>query len=100
MESPYLVILSKKASSDLVELRRSGKGERAETLLDALADDPSSLKYEKLKGEADGLFSVRINATDRLVFKIEKSTDEQYKGIVRVIRMRTHYKGILPIFFF
>ena len=95
---PYLVTLSKKASSDLIELRRSGKGGKAEALLDALAEDPLSLKYEKLKGEAEGLFSVRINAVDRLVFVIEEPHDERYKGIVNVIRMRTHYKGILSIF--
>jgi len=98
MELPYLVTLSKKASDDLIELRRSGKGEKAEALLDALTEDPFSLKYEKLKGEAKGLFSVRINAVDRLVFEIEESHDERYEGIVNVIRMRTHYKGILPIF--
>ena len=95
---PYLVTLSRKASKDLIELRKSGKGEKAETLLDALAKDPFSLKYEKLKGDAEGLFSVRINAVDRLVFEVEESHDKGYKGIVNVIRMRTHCKGILPIF--
>jgi Txe/YoeB family toxin of toxin-antitoxin system len=98
MELPYLVTLSKKASNDLIKLRRSGKGEKAEALLDALTENPFSLKYEKLKGEAEGLFSVRINAVDRLVFEIDESHDERYKGIVNVIRMRTHYKGILSIF--
>ena len=98
MELPYLVTLSKKASKDLEELRRSGKGEKAESMLDALANDPFALKHEKLRGEAKGLFSIRISAVDRLVFEVEKSSDEKYDGIVNVIRMRTHYKGILSAF--
>ena len=100
MELPYLVTLSKKASQDLTELRRSGKGKKAEDLLNALAEDPFALKYEKLKGEAKGLFSVRINAVDRLVFEVESSSDEKYEGVVNVIRMRTHYMGILSLLFF
>jgi len=92
------VTLSKKASNDLMELRRSGKSEKAEALLDALTKDPFRLKYEKLRGDADGLFSIRINSIDRLVFEVSESADERYKGVVNVVRMRTHYKGILPIF--
>ena len=68
------------------------------TLLNALADNPFDLKCEKLRGEANGLFSIRVNAVDRLVFEVEESTDEKYDGIVNVIRMKTHYKGILSIF--
>jgi len=98
MELPYLVTLSKKASDDLAELRRSGRGEKAEALLDALTEDPFSVRYEKLKGEAKGLYSVRINAVDRLVFEVEDTADEKYEGVVNVIRMRTHYKGILSVF--
>jgi len=99
MELPYLVTLSKKASDYLIELRRSGKGKKAEALLDELEKDPFGLRSEKLRGEAKGLFSVRINAVDRLVFEAEGSDDERYEGIVNVISMRTHYRGILSIFF-
>jgi len=67
-------------------------------LLDALAKDPFVLKYEKLKGKAENLFSIRINVVGRLVFEIEEPTDGQYKEIANVIRMQTHYKGIIPIF--
>jgi len=90
--------MSKKASADLEELKRSGKGKKAEEILDALTIDPFRMKHKKLKGEAQDMYSIRLNATDRIVFEIEDSDDERYEGIVKVIRMRTHYKSILSMF--
>ncbi|MDR0523735.1 MAG: type II toxin-antitoxin system YoeB family toxin [Candidatus Methanoplasma sp.] len=97
MELTYCISLSKKASSDLNDLRKSGKGKKAEEILTRLAEDPFSIRYEKLKGEYDGLFSIRINAADRLVYEIEESDDPRYAGVINVHRMRTHCKGIIPL---
>jgi len=77
----------------------AGKGEKAEALLDALTTNPFSLRRIGLRGEVEGLSSIKITAVDRLVIEIEKYADENNEGIVNVIRMITHSEGTLPIFF-
>ncbi|MDR1691110.1 MAG: type II toxin-antitoxin system YoeB family toxin [Candidatus Methanoplasma sp.] len=94
----YRILLSKKAKKDLIELERAGSKERVEQMLLDLSEDPFSYPSKKLKGEATGLYSRRLNITDRVVFEIKESPDPKYEGEVRIIRMRTHYKGIVPIF--
>lgn len=94
----YLVLLSKKAQKDIVELERMGLKEKVDQILSELAEDPTLLPTKKLKGEVSGLYSRRLTASDRVVFEIKDSSDPRYKGVVRVIRLRTHYKGIVPIF--
>jgi Txe/YoeB family toxin of Txe-Axe toxin-antitoxin module len=46
------------------------------------------------------MFSRRINVEHRIVYEILPPTDERYQGRVKVHRMRTHYKGVIPPFFF
>ena len=41
-----------------------------------------------------------MNAVDRIVYSIEAQGAEGYDGVVNVLRMRTHYDGILPAFIF
>ena len=94
----YLVRLSKKAQKDRKELERSGSKDKVEQILEELSKDPLSPPSKKLKGEASGLYSRRLNITDRAVFEIGNSSDPKYEGVVTVIRLRTHYKGIVPLF--
>ena len=98
----YEVVLVPKAKEDLDELKRSGYGRKAKELLTVLEEDPfrNPPKYKQLGGNMKGLFSRRINIEHRLVYEVLPSTDEKYQGRVKVHRMRTHYKGMIPIFFF
>ncbi|WP_048111538.1 Txe/YoeB family addiction module toxin [Candidatus Methanoplasma termitum] len=98
----YDVRLAPPAIEDLCELERSGYGRKARELLTVLEEEPlrNPPKYKKLSGDMKGKFSRRINAEHRLVYEVLPSKDEKYEGEVRVHRMRTHYKGIIPAIFF
>jgi len=98
----YKVILSRQAQKDLEDLDRSGYGDKARELLDILINDPFQYppKYKKLRGEVEGAFSRRISAEHRLVYDVLPSDNDEFQGVVRVHRLRTHYKGIIPAFFF
>lgn len=94
----YKILLSKKAQKDRKELEKEGLWDKAEQILMEISKDPYSPPTKKLKGEAVGLYSRRLNATDRIVFNVEDSKGIEYEGIIKIIRMRTHYKGIIPLF--
>ena len=98
----YKVILAKQAQKDLEDLNRIGYGDKARELLDILIMDPFQYlpKYKKLQGEVEGTFSRRINAEHRLVYDVLPSESDEFQGVVRVHRLHTHYKGIIPIMFF
>ena len=97
----YEVLLSKKAKEDREELTKQGYGEKTEELIEILKNDPfqNPPNYKRLTGEMKGLFSRRINREHRLVYEIVPAEDEKFKGTVNIIRMKTHYKGIIPLFF-
>ena len=98
----YEVMLTPKAKEDLNELERGGYGRKARELLTILEEDTfkSPPKYKQLSGNMKGMFSRRINVEHRIVYEILPAVDERYRGRVKVHRMRTHYKGIIPAFFF
>ena len=97
----YEVLLSKKAKDDREELTKQGYGEKIEELIEILKNDPfqNPPNYKQLTGEMKGLLSRRINREHRLVYEIIPAEDKRFKGTVIIIRMRTHYKGIIPLFF-
>lgn len=94
----YQVLLSKKAQKDRIELERAGLKDKVDQLFDELSKDPLGLPSKKLKGDVAGLYSRRLNITDRVVFEVVASSDPKYEGCVKIIRMRTHYAGIIPLF--
>ena len=94
----YLVTLSKKASKDRDELIRQGYGGRIESILKTISQEPYPPNSKALKGQAKGLYSVRVNIQDRVIFEIEKSDIPGYEAVINIISMRTHYKGIIPLF--
>ena len=55
--------------------------------------------YEKLRGEMSGTYSRRINLRHRIVYEIRDHDSTEYKGVVHIVRMRTHYKGMLSLLF-
>lgn len=94
----YLVTLSKIASKHRDELVRQGYGEKVESILKIISECPFPPNSKALKGQAKGLYSVRVNIQDRIVFEIEPYEGEDYEGVINIISMRTHYKGIIPLF--
>ena len=62
---------------------------KVESLLEILARNPfeNPPPYEKLVGDLKGAYSRRINIQHRLVYQVLK----EY-GIVKVLRMWTHYE--------
>lgn len=94
----YLVTLSKVASKHRDELVRQGCGNKVESILKTISENPFPPNSRPLKGQAKGLYSVRVNIQDRIVFEIEPYDGDKYEGIINIISMRTHYKGIIPLF--
>ena len=52
----------------------------------------NALCYEKLKGDKDGLESVRINDQYRIEFKTTKIVSETVVTIYNIIELSNHYK--------
>jgi toxin YoeB len=83
------VVFAKHALKDAKKLSAAGLRDRAQALLNLLAQDPfqNPPPYEKLVGDLEGTYSRRINIQHRIVYEVFK------KGrIVRVLRMWTHYE--------
>jgi Txe/YoeB family toxin of toxin-antitoxin system len=83
------LVYTRQAQKDAKRLAASGLRERAQELLDLLAQDPFSKPppFEKLVGDLAGAYSRRINIQHRLVYQVipERRT-------VKVLRMWTHYE--------
>jgi Txe/YoeB family toxin of toxin-antitoxin system len=95
------VLFTHKAEEDRKELTKQGYGKKIRELIEILEKDPfqDPPKYKRLTGEMKGMFSRRINVEHRLVYEIIPSEDVAFEGTVKVYRLRTHYKGIIPLFF-
>ena len=87
--SDWVLAYSRPAQKDAKKIAASGLKQRAQKLLDVLADDPFATppRYEKLVGELAGCYSRRINIQHRLVYEV---LPEQH--VVHVLRMWTHYE--------
>ena len=84
----WKVVYAKQALKDAKKIAAAGLKEKAEGLLDVLANDPfqNPPPYEKLVGDLDGAYSRRINIQHRLVYEAFKK-----EKTVRVLRLWTHY---------
>lgn len=96
----YKIVFTKQALKDLDNLKKSGISAKAKVLVDIIRDNPYQIppRYEKLVGKLDGIISRRINIQHRLVYQVyEEAFVEdgiEYEGIIKIIRMWTHYEGI------
>jgi len=97
----YKLKYTRQADKDARLLERAGLDDIAVKLLAIVKANPYQAppEYEKLKGGRDGSYSRRINRKHRFVYEVlpnaENLTDENgvpYKGIVKIIRMWTHYE--------
>lgn len=93
----YIVKFSKQAEKDKKLLKGAGLDKKAKELLNIIANNPfqNPPPYEELVGNLDGFISRRINLQHRLVYEVINEPFEEnevkYDGIVKVLRMWTHY---------
>ena len=52
----------------------------------------SALNYEKLKGDKDGLESVRVNDQYRIEFKTKHVESESIITVCNIVELSNHYK--------
>jgi Txe/YoeB family toxin of toxin-antitoxin system len=97
----YLLTFSKQAQKDAKLLVNDKLFGKAKELLEILERNPfqNPPPYEKLRGELEGVYSRRINAKHRIVYELRDFNGHEYKGVVNIVRMRTHYKGMLSLLF-
>ncbi len=83
------IVFARQALKDAKKLAASGLKPKAQELLAILATHPLQTPppYEKLVGDLAGAYSRRINIQHRIVYEVFTK-----EGIVRVLRMWTHYE--------
>ncbi len=87
--SRWRLVFTKRAQKDARKVAAAGLRDKAQALLDILAEDPfqSPPPFEKLVGDLAGAYSRRINIQHRLVYQVLKDDHT-----VKVLRMWTHYE--------
>lgn len=85
----WRVVFTKQAQKDARNLASSGLKDKAQALLNIVAENPfqNPPPYEKFVGDLAGAYSRRINIQHRLVYEVLQS-----EHVVKVLRMWTHYE--------
>lgn len=99
MEGKYQLRWTHTAVKEFDLLSKDNLKDKAIAILEILETNPfqNPLPYEKLLGELDGMYSRRINSKHRIIYEVRDSDTPGYKGIVVIVRVRTHYRGMLSI---
>lgn len=96
----YRIIYTKQANKDAKLLTGAGLDKKTKSLIQILEENPfqNPPQYEALVGSLAGFFSRRINIQHRLVYQVIPEVEEKhaikYQGIVKIIRMWSHYDNI------
>ena len=85
----WRLVYTRQAQKDARKIAAAGLRDRVQALLDVVAEDPfsSTPPHEKLVGDLAGAYSRRINIQHRLVYQVLRD-----EGVVKVLRMWTHYE--------
>jgi Txe/YoeB family toxin of toxin-antitoxin system len=85
----WRLVYTRQAQKDARKMAVAGLRDRVQALLDVVARDPfsSTPPDEKLVGDLAGAYSRRITIQHRLVYQVLRA-----EGIVKVLRMWTHYE--------
>ena len=85
----YKIKYHRKAEKSKKLLKEAKLDKITKRLIEVLKEDPfmSPPSYEKLQWELKGLYSRRINAQHRLVYKVNKKTKTVY-----ILSMWGHYE--------
>ena len=83
------LVFTKQAQKDAKKLAGAGLKNKAQVLLEVLAENPfqNPPPYEKLIGDLEGAYSRRITIQHRLVYQVLRE-----EKTVKVIRLWTHYE--------
>jgi Txe/YoeB family toxin of toxin-antitoxin system len=96
----YKLVLTRQAAKDAQKIEKAGLKQKVATLLRIIRQNPyqNPPPYEKLQSYTNG-YSRRINIQHRLVYQVLPNPDNDmddngipYQGIVKVVRMWTHYE--------
>lgn len=96
----YKIVYEKQAVKDIVNLKSAKLDGKAKELIEIVRENPfqNPPPYEALVGNLSGLFSRRLNIQHRFVYQVysEKLIEEsnEYEGIVKIVRMWTHYDNL------
>lgn len=96
----YRIVYDKQAIKDIKNLKSVGLDRKAKELIEVIREDPfkNPPPYEGLVGNLKGFFSRRINIQHRLIYQVYADSvvidNIEYDGIIKIIRMWTHYEGI------
>jgi len=97
----YKLKYTKQAEKDARLLEQAGLDKTAVKLLSVIKNNPyqNPPPYEKLIGDLKGSISRRINRQRRITYDVLPNSEnlkdengEVYKGIIKIIRMWTHYE--------
>lgn len=86
----YKILITKDAKKDKEKIKSiPSLKKNVENLINVIKDDPykNPPRYEKLKGNLEGLYSRRINNKHRLVYQVYE--DEK---VVKIVSMWSHYE--------
>ncbi|MGF0094990.1 Txe/YoeB family addiction module toxin [Peptoniphilus sp. SGI.035] len=90
MSGNYKILITKDAKKDKEKIESiPSLKKNVENLINVIKDDPykNPPRYEKLKGNLEGLYSRRINNKHRLVYQVYE--DEK---VVKIVSMWSHYE--------
>ena len=96
----YNIVLTRQAVKDARKLEQAGLKPKSVILLKLIRQNPfqNPPSYEKLLGYED-MYSRRITIQHRLVYQVlpndnreKDKTGIPFKGVVKIIRMWTHYE--------
>ena len=96
----WKVMFTKQAAKDAKKLKAAGLDKKAKSLVEVVKADPFAKPpaYEPLVGNLAGYYSRRISIQHRFVYQVSQGAvvidGEAYEGIVKVVRMWTHYEGL------
>ena len=94
------VEFSKQAAKDAKKLKAAGLDRKAKSLIEVVKSDPfaNPPAHESLVGNLSGYYSRRISIQHRFVYQVVQGAvvvdGEACEGIVKVVRMWTHYEGL------
>jgi toxin YoeB len=85
----WRVVFTKQAQKDARKLAAAGLKDKAQALLEVVAEDPFHYPppFERLVGDLRGAYSRRISIQHRLVYQVLEDVHT-----VKVLRLWTHYE--------
>lgn len=96
----WYVEFARQTVRDAKKLKAAGLDKKAKSLVELVMADPfaNPPAYGALVGNLSGYYSRRISIQHRFVYQVSQEAaevgGETYEGIVKVVRMLTHYEGL------